>query len=342
MIRRIGTSALCLVILAQLVGGCASMSEEQKGAGIGSAVGALAGGLAGAALDRQNPGRGAIIGITAGALLGAAAGWGVGAYRAKQIRTRDEAVKTIGYTPRQGVVATIEDPVALPQPAKPGSRLTFQAGYTVLAPAEGPEIAVRESGAIYFNEQLLNELPQKERRRPQGTDQVQFELTVPRDAAEGAYTILIAVEPLLPNAPRALARSQFMVRSTAMPLALATASAEPAGPATVQRMNFPTTLPAAPRAVAPEPVAATRAVPPEPIAATRAPAIGPEILRVKAESANIREGASPRFPIVARAPQGAIFTVLETTGPPTARWYRVKLENGNEGWIAGSAVVQSP
>lgn len=327
MVRRLGTSALCAVLLGQAVAGCATMSEEQQGAAMGATVGALAGGL-GAGLDKHNRARGAMIGVTTGALLGAAAGWGVGHYRAQQIRDREEAARATGYKPAQGVFAMVEDPLALPQPAQPGDHLIFRARYTVLAPADGPQITVRESAAIYFNDQLLKEMPVKERTRSQGTDQVQFDLTVPRDVADGTYSIVIVVEPLAPNASKARVRSEFMVRAPAP--AAQTALVEPAATPTVRPASLTETVPAAAR-----PMVA------EPVVATLAPVAAPEMLQVKIESANIREGASPRFRMITRAPRGAMLTVLEAAGPTADRWYHVRLPNGAEGWVAGSAVTPS-
>src|SRR5262245_33384184 len=94
-----------LAFLAQLATGCAS--QEQTGAAIGAATGAAVGAVTGAAADKNNRGRGAAIGAGAGALVGGAVGWAVGTYQVKQVRAREAAASSSGYSPQQGVVTKI-------------------------------------------------------------------------------------------------------------------------------------------------------------------------------------------------------------------------------------------
>jgi len=54
-----------------------------------------------------------------------------------------------------------------------------------------------------------------------------------------------------------------------------------------------------------------------------------DIIVVTGTSANIRAGAGNEFPIVATVNQGAKLTLLGEYG----KWFNVRLENGQEGWI---------
>lgn len=61
---------VCVVMVALLVSGCASMSPRTK---TGAGIGGILGGVAGAAID-DNPWRGGIIGAAAGAIIGGTIG----------------------------------------------------------------------------------------------------------------------------------------------------------------------------------------------------------------------------------------------------------------------------
>jgi SH3-like domain-containing protein len=83
------------------------------------------------------------------------------------------------------------------------------------------------------------------------------------------------------------------------------------------------TAPGAPAAPAAEP---------RPPAAGQAPAPPPQILYVKVHLANFREGVGTSRRILRVLPQGARLQLLESR----ASWLRVRLDDGQEGWIAES------
>jgi len=102
----------------------------------------------------------------------------------------------------------------------------------------------------------------------------------------------------------------------------------------------PVTLPPAPVSPAPSPPPAPRAAPlpatpaPSPAPAPAAPAAvpAPKILYVKTRLANFREGAGTNVKILRVLRQGARLQVLETRND----WLRVRLDDGQEGWVAES------
>ena len=320
MHRRSIVSTVALVLIVTLLAGCAEMTEQQKGGAVGAGGGAILGALAGGMADKKNPGRGAAIGAAAGAALGGAAGWLVGEYRVQQVKSRDQAVAETRYNARQGVVATIDRSVATPQQVKPGDQMTLQVQYTVLAPPRGGEVRVRETRTILFANQVLTELPARELSLTQGTQGIEFPMTLPQNAADGEYTVLTTVEALAPTpSPKRQASSAFVVAGDGGGTSIATPASGGRAPATVTPVALPPQSGGQPARVA----------------------IG-SFLFVKLSTANIREGAGTSFRILATASKGVRLQVLEEGGSGNDRWYRVKADGGQEGWVAGSAVTATP
>ena len=143
----------------------------------------------------QLPRIGAAIGAAGGAVIGGLIGWQVGEYRARKIKSADEAKATHGYTPQQGVVAKIDDAAAAPKQLKPGDQTVLKAQYTVLAPPEQGPVKVKETRTIYFDGQRLGRL-EKNSEVTAGTYESEHLLKIPNDAAEGNYTVTTLVEPV--------------------------------------------------------------------------------------------------------------------------------------------------
>jgi len=312
MIRRLGVAGLGALIAAQTLAGCAGMGAEQKGAATGAGIGAVVGAVAGGLADKKHPGQGALIGATAGALVGGVAGWAVGAYRVKQLTPRGEAAAAANYTPQQGVVTKIERVVTTPQQLRPGDQLTFRSQYTVLGPPQTNQITVREARTVFFNDQPLTELPVRELILTQGTTEIQSSITLPADAAEGPYRVTTTVEPLaVPNPRKGQASTAFVV------------SGAPSRPA------------AKPASLAPGPSASLT---PE----TARPLGTPQVVYVKNQSANLREGAGVSSRVLTTAPQGTRLVVIGEAGPEQNKWYKVRLADGREAWVASSVVALNP
>jgi hypothetical protein len=303
-VNQLGAVLLSLLVAAQTLVGCAEMTGEQKGAATGAGLGAVVGAVAGGLTDKKNPGQGALIGATAGALVGGVAGWAVGAYRVKQVKPREEAVATTNYTPQQGVVTKIDRIAATPQQLKPGDQLTVQSQYTVLGPPQNNQIRVREARAVFFNDQPLTELPARELVLNQGTNEIQSSITLPPDAADGNYRVTTTVEPLaVPNAQKNQASTLFVVSAAAKP----TATPASLRPPDTSRLGG-----------------------------------APPVVFVRSQAANLREGAGVSYKILSTAPRGTQLAVVGETGPDQNKWYKVKLADGREGWVASSAVGPNP
>jgi uncharacterized protein YgiM (DUF1202 family) len=63
---------------------------------------------------------------------------------------------------------------------------------------------------------------------------------------------------------------------------------------------------------------------------------------VKNQVANLRAGAGVSFRIVTTASRGTQLAVIGEAGPEQDKWYKVKLADGREAWVASSVVTPSP
>jgi Bacterial SH3 domain len=63
------------------------------------------------------------------------------------------------------------------------------------------------------------------------------------------------------------------------------------------------------------------------------------MMRVTAASVELRAGPSPNSRAVARIPRDEAVEVLEDRRSGRDRWYRVRLVNGDEGWIPATAAA---
>ena len=104
-----------------------------------------------------------------------------------------------------------------------------------------------------------------------------------------------------------------------------------------------TTPPAQAASAAPSTAAATPATPPRPAAPPK-PAQRDIILKkvyVSAEAANVRSEPdvnSARIGVIIR--DESLRVIAEKTGADKAKWYKIKLYEGREGWISETVVTE--
>jgi hypothetical protein len=177
-------AAILLLTLAVGLTGCETVQQNPKtsiGAGAGAAGGALIGGLIG-----RNT-----TGVVAGGLLGALAGGALGYYLDRQERTRDDAARTVSYDPSQGVVVRLEQAQVSPGTVRPGETVNLIGTYTVLTPS--PEsVEVRETREVRHAGRLVAN-PTTSFTRPNGTFTSALPVTLPANAARGAYEVTLTV-----------------------------------------------------------------------------------------------------------------------------------------------------
>jgi hypothetical protein len=173
-----------LAALLLFVPACAFVQEHRKtaiGAGVGAAAGALGGGL-------YKGSKGALV----GGLIGAVAGGAVGAYLDHKDKTAEDTYDAYDYQPVQGVRVELVSVAADPQAVGPGEGVTLRAMYAVMAPDTQWQIQARESRLVTLNGATVAETAQDVLRAP-GTYTSEVPITLPSDAAQGIYQVLVNV-----------------------------------------------------------------------------------------------------------------------------------------------------
>jgi hypothetical protein len=165
--------------------GCASISEEHKGAATGAAVGGAAGVLAGAALGDT---KGAIIGGLAGALVGGL----IGHYAYDQKRTKAETDQKYGYQSSMGTMVRIEDVSVMPTTVKPGDKVDLKVTYAVLDSADR-DINITEIREMRMGGELVGK-PEVNVTRRGGTYTSSVPVFLPSDAKTGTYSVVATIQ----------------------------------------------------------------------------------------------------------------------------------------------------
>jgi hypothetical protein len=179
------------VILTFFTGvfGCASLTEENKGAATGAGIGAVTGAVAGTLLGAKGAKTEmAILGGLAGALAGGA----IGHYAYDQKRTKDETAKKYNYNSSQGNVIRIEDFSVVPATAKPGDTIELKMTYALLGVGAGKEVNISEIREIRYEGEIFGK-PQVNVSRT-GTYVSTIPVTLPNDVKRGKYNVITTVQ----------------------------------------------------------------------------------------------------------------------------------------------------
>ncbi len=180
---------LLFVLVLNLLGGCASIPEEHKGATTGAGIGAATGALAGAMLAGDGSRtQGALLGGLAGALIGGV----IGNYTVDQKRDASDTSNRYDYNASAGVLVRIESTSISPDRVYPGDRVDLRATYAVMAPQSNSRIAVTEIREIRFNGELVGN-PQISTDHIAGTYDSNVPLFLANDAKRGTYQVITTI-----------------------------------------------------------------------------------------------------------------------------------------------------
>ena len=182
--------ALCLMLPAATLVGCATVQESPKtatGAGVGAVGGAVLGAAIGSAWGRA--GTGAII----GGLTGALAGGLVGNYYDRQDKARAATAAAYNYNPSSGTLLRIEQVQVTPQTIFPGQAVNLSVTDAVVDPNPQRPVRVTETREIRQNGNLVGN-PSVTVNRQGGTYTSRVPLTIPANAAPGSYSVITRVQ----------------------------------------------------------------------------------------------------------------------------------------------------
>ncbi len=189
MYRKIISITVVLTFLAGVFG-CASLTEENKGAATGAGIGAVTGAVAGTLLGAKGAKTEmAILGGLAGALAGGA----IGHYAYDQKRTKDETARKYNYSSSQGNLIRIEDFSVVPATAMPGDTIELKMTYALLGVGAGKEVNISEIREIRYEGEIFGK-PQVNVSRADGTYVSTIPVTLPNDAKKGKYNVITTVQ----------------------------------------------------------------------------------------------------------------------------------------------------
>jgi len=184
----VGTLVILTLILS-FQGGCATLTDEHKGATTGAGIGAATGAVAGAVLaGGGSRTQGALIGGLAGALVGGV----IGNYTVDRKKNAEETANQYGYNSSAGVLTRIESTSISPASIYPGDRVDLQATYAVMAPQSDAWIAVTEIREIRFNGELVGK-PEVSTSHIPGTYDSNVPLFLANDAKRGTYQVITTI-----------------------------------------------------------------------------------------------------------------------------------------------------
>lgn len=128
----------------------------------------------------------------------------------KRLKGAPEAYAAYHYRPEQGILLKVGPGTVEPSMLRPGAEINLRVTYTVLAPRDGNPLKVKEVRTVRYGNQDLRRL-EKDVAVSSGTYSSEHRLIIPRDAAEGAYSVTTIVEIPAAALARGEASSVFSV-----------------------------------------------------------------------------------------------------------------------------------
>ncbi len=117
----------------------------------------------------------------------------MGYYLDRQDHTREQAVSSVGYNPGEGTVVRVEGVQASPTAVRPGETVNLMATYSILTPAAGQSVLVRETREVRHDGALVAN-PTTEVTRANGTFTSAVPITLAAGSPRGAYEVLTTVQ----------------------------------------------------------------------------------------------------------------------------------------------------
>jgi outer membrane lipoprotein SlyB len=182
----------------------AKQSRPKSNAIIGGIIGGVLGAATGVLAGKQ--GDEVIARAVAGAAIGATIGFSVGKHQDRIFAGRDLAVRTAGYDGSQGYMARVENVAFDPPNAKPGQHAKLYVRYLVLGPDPNESLTIRLFRGLKYGDDYIFGAGPNEFIVPKGGGIVDstVELTLPKKAPEGTYSIEALLEDSKGRFPQAV------------------------------------------------------------------------------------------------------------------------------------------
>ena len=280
-----------------------------------TAMGAIGGAAIGLLLGGRDRTEKALLGAAAGGALAFAIAYGkclamFSDLNSYPVAGAQETAQRIGYNPAQGYVTKIENFYIDPDGVAPGGKVRLNASYYVMAPEGTMEAKVTETRTVHYYDpserqwKELGSVPQ-EITSALGTRRAEGSFDMPNDVPEGTYRITLTVEA---NGKRDKISRELTVKQG---LAI--------GPEN-KPQNIQTAYVADQKGGK----------------ATTAGKVA--TITITSKTLSLRNAPSNKSQILATLKQGEVYEFLQKTGASNDTWYKIRLDNGIEGWVSGSNV----
>ncbi len=278
----------------------------------GAALGLLLGG-------RKTKLEGALIGAAAGGALAYVIAYGkclamFSDLNSYPVAGAQETARRIGYNPSQGNITKIESFSIDPTGVSPGGKVKLNGSYYVMAPEGVTEVKVTEKRTVHYFDpsekqwKELGSVPQ-EVTSALGTRRAEGSFDMPIDVPEGDYKITFIVE--------ANGKRDQVSRDLTVKRGLAT------GPTQGQQTIQTAYAAGGPGAKAIDNKKAEKKV---------------STISITSKTLSLRKEPSNKSQILATLNQGDVYEVMQKAGSSNDIWYRIRLDNGAEGWVTGKFV----
>lgn len=149
----------------------------------------------------------------AGFAVGIGAGLVVGRYHHKVWAARELAVHRTGYDASQGYVARVEEVGFNPPRPKPGTTATLYVRYIVIGPDPNEKIKVTMFRGLKYGDDYVFGCGPNEFVVPKGGGVVEatMDLTLPKGAPEGTYSVEALIEDAQGRFPQAVGKGELLI-----------------------------------------------------------------------------------------------------------------------------------
>lgn len=155
----------------------------------------------------------------AGFAVGVVAGLVISKHHQKVWAARELAVRRAGYDPSQGYVARVEEVTFTPSQPKPGATTTLYVRYLVIGPDPNEKIKVTMFRGLKYGDDYVFGCGPNAFEVPKGGGVVEatMDLTLPKAAPEGTYSVEALVEDAMGRFPQAVGKGQLLIIAQVQP-----------------------------------------------------------------------------------------------------------------------------
>lgn len=303
-------------------------------------IGAIGGGLVGALIGGKKAAAGAVVGAAAGGAIAFAIAWGhcLNVYSDLKSFPAADARATaqkIGYEPSKGNVTKINAFSLNPKSVSPGGRVKISGSYYVMAPEGSKEVKVTETRTVlYFDpeEKKWTELGSvdQEVTAALGTRKAEGSFDVPPDVPEGRYKITFKVSALdkTDQSTKELSIRKGAASAPSDDEAFAVSSPKQDAEEQASQVQVAYQKQAEEK----EGGKTVRAASEPKSSEEKATA------EVTSKTLNVRKEPSSKAGLVGVVKQGEIYEITGRETVNKEKWYKIRLDDGAEGWVIGKFV----